>query len=115
MALPISASTVVVKAGHGPGPSEPAAEDDDVKMGGTEFGDVSHKRHYKVADPDEPGGKKDVEFADLAKGYEYGRTVVHISESDWNITKLETQKGFSIIGFVPFTSVGILLVLVFGS
>ena len=103
-AIAISASTVVVKQGHGLGSPE-AAEDEDVKMGGTEFGDVSHQRRYTVSDPAEPGGKRDVDFSELSKGYEYGRTVVHISESDWNVTKLETKKSFSILGFIPFSSV----------
>lgn len=65
---------------------------------------VKTARTYQVADDTAPGGKKDVDRDDLAKGYEYGRTAVHISESDHNVTKLETQAGLSIIGFIPWSS-----------
>lgn len=66
---------------------------------------VRNARTYQVLDEDAPGGKRDVERDDLAKGYEYGRTAVHISESDLNITKLETQAGLEIIGFIPWSTV----------
>jgi ATP-dependent DNA helicase 2 subunit 2 len=56
---------------------------------------------YQVDDPIYPGGKRDVERDDLAKGYVYGRTAVHISAAEENITKMETFKSFSIIGFIP--------------
>ena len=62
---------------------------------------VRNAYSYQVQDPEAPGGKKDVERDDLAKGYEYGRTAVHISESDINIVKLETEAAMEIIGFVP--------------
>ncbi|KAI9837987.1 MAG: ATP-dependent DNA helicase II subunit 2 [Sarea resinae] len=62
---------------------------------------VKNARTYQVPDKDAPGGKRDVEREDLAKGYEYGRTAVHISESDENVTKLETTAGLDIVGFVP--------------
>ncbi|KAI1313654.1 Ku70/Ku80 N-terminal alpha/beta domain-containing protein [Xylaria venustula] len=76
------------------------------------FSAVKDARAYKVNDPDAPGGKRDVDRDDLAKGYEYGRTAVHISESDYNITKIETTKSFSIVGFIyqekyePFLNMG---------
>lgn len=97
VARPLAASTVVVK-------SEQATQStqtlDDDPMDGVEFSAVKQARTYKVNDPDAPGGKRDVEFESLAKGYEYGRTAVHISESEYNITKLETEKSFSIVGFI---------------
>ena len=68
---------------------------------------VRHARTYQVIDEDAPGGKRDVSRDDLAKGYEYGRTAVHISESDLNVTKLETQAGLEVIGFVPWSTVSI--------
>jgi ATP-dependent DNA helicase 2 subunit 2 len=37
---------------------------------------------------------------ELEKGYEYGRTAVHIAESDLNVVKLETDPGLQLIGFV---------------
>lgn len=66
---------------------------------------VRSTRTYQVIDEEAPGGKRDVTRDDLAKGYEYGRTAVHISESDLNVTKIETQAGFEIIGFVPWSTV----------
>lgn len=96
LARPPTASTVVVKEEQA-GPSQAP---DDEQMDGAELTAVKQARTYKVNDPDAPGGKRDVEFESLAKGYEYGRTAVHISESDHNVTKLETQKSFKIIGFV---------------
>ncbi|PKK48560.1 hypothetical protein CI102_6263 [Trichoderma harzianum] len=96
LARPPTASTVVVKEEQA-GASQ---EVEDENMDGVELTAVKQARTYKVNDPDAPGGKRDVEFESLAKGYEYGRTAVHISESDHNVTKLETQKSFKIIGFV---------------
>ena len=66
---------------------------------------VHPSRTYQVVDESAAGGKRDVSRDDLAKGYEYGRTAVHISESDLNVTKLETQAGLEIIGFVPWAKV----------
>lgn len=61
---------------------------------------VRNARTYHVSDPSAPGGKREFEREELAKGYEYGRTAVHISESDENITKLETDAGLELIGFI---------------
>ncbi|KAM5351320.1 hypothetical protein ACJ41O_004043 [Fusarium nematophilum] len=103
LARPLTASTVVVKSEGGQGfESTQAVEGDE--MEGIEFSAVKQARSYKVNDPDAPGGKRDVEFDDLAKGFEYGRTAVHISESEHNITKIETQKSFSI--YEPFLNLG---------
>ncbi|KAL2752505.1 hypothetical protein ACRALDRAFT_1065627 [Sodiomyces alcalophilus JCM 7366] len=107
-AAPLSATTVVATAGQ----ATQSQTLDGHEMGGANFAAVKQARTYKVEDPDAPGGKRDVEFESLAKGYEYGRTAVHISESEWNITKLETTKSFTILGFVaaykyePFLSMG---------
>ncbi|TKA69171.1 hypothetical protein B0A49_04616 [Cryomyces minteri] len=62
---------------------------------------VKNARTYQISDEEAPGGKRDVEREELAKGYEYGRTAVHIAESDENVTTYETRKGLDIIGFVP--------------
>ncbi len=67
---------------------------------------VKNARTYQVIDEEAPGGKRDVDREELAKGYEYGRTAVHISESDENVTKLETKAALEIIGFVPMAKVG---------
>lgn len=61
---------------------------------------VKNARTYQVVDEEAPGGKKDVEYDELSKGYEYGRTAVHISEADRNVTTYETTAGMDIIGFV---------------
>ncbi|OJJ51346.1 hypothetical protein ASPZODRAFT_127412 [Penicilliopsis zonata CBS 506.65] len=61
---------------------------------------VRSLRTYQITDESAPGGKVDVERDDLAKGYEYGRTAVHISETDENITVLETFAALELIGFV---------------
>lgn len=99
LAKPIAASTVVLKSEQG---TQSTHTLEDEPMDGVGFSAVKQARSYKVNAPDAPGGKKDVEFESLAKGFEYGRTAVHISESEHNITKLETQKSFSIVGFIPW-------------
>lgn len=93
LARPPGASTVVDKT-----------EADEDAMEDVQFSAVKQARTYKVNDASAPGGKRDVEFETLAKGYEYGRTAVHISESEHNITKIETFKSFSILGFIPCSS-----------
>jgi len=101
VARPQPASTVVMKIESGPTQSTETVPGDEME-GIIEFSGVKQARTYKVNDPDAPGGKKDVEFETLAKGYEYGRTAVPISESEHNVTKLESTKGFSIVGFIPW-------------
>lgn len=61
---------------------------------------VRTSRTYQINDESAPGGKVDVEREDLAKGYEYGRTAVHISPAEENITNLETFAGLEIMGFI---------------
>jgi ATP-dependent DNA helicase 2 subunit 2 len=104
VARPQPASTVVMKNESGPTQSTETVAGDEME-GIIEFSGVKQARTYKVNDPDAPGGKKDVEFETLAKGYEYGRTAVPISESEHNVTKLESTKGFSIVGFIPWDKV----------
>lgn len=68
---------------------------------------VHNTRVYSIAESETPGGYKPIEREELAKGYQYGRTAVHISESDENITKLETNAGYDILGFIPKENVSI--------
>jgi ATP-dependent DNA helicase 2 subunit 2 len=68
---------------------------------------IRSMRTYHVEDESAPGGKIDVERDDLAKGYEYGRTAVHISETDENITILETYAGLELIGFIQSDQVSL--------
>ena len=63
-------------------------------------------RQYEVDDKDAEGGKRLVTVDELAKGYEYGRTAVHISESDFDITQFQAKAGLEILGFIPQDNVG---------
>ncbi|RCI14710.1 hypothetical protein L249_6454 [Ophiocordyceps polyrhachis-furcata BCC 54312] len=100
LARPLAATTVVFKSDQATGTQSTHTLEGDASEG-ADFASVKQARAYKVNDPDAPGGKRDVEFEKLARGYEYGRTAVYISESEHNITKLESQKSFSILGFIP--------------
>lgn len=83
--------------------------DEDTEMGGVPSTDglaaVKRPMRYTINDDSVPGGKRDVEREDLAKGYTYGRTAVPISTSEENVTRLETKACFTIVGFVPQESV----------
>jgi ATP-dependent DNA helicase 2 subunit 2 len=105
-ALPSSASSFVIRSDLSNGEAGISTLDDDVTMGGTSgpesgLAAVKTARTYKVNDESAPGGKRDVDRDELARGYEYGRTAVHIAESDENVTRLETVQSFTIIGFIP--------------
>ncbi|KAK8050583.1 Ku70/Ku80 N-terminal alpha/beta domain-containing protein [Apiospora phragmitis] len=95
-----AASNVVLQQNHATQSGDGGAMEG-VQSSGGDFAAVSAERTYKVNDPEAPQGKLEVKLEDLAKGYEYGRTAVHISDSEHNITKIETTKGFAIIGFIP--------------
>lgn len=66
---------------------------------------VRHNRSYYVQDDTVENGQREISRDDLARGYEYGRTAVHISESDENITTLETYPVMEIIGFIQSENV----------
>jgi ATP-dependent DNA helicase 2 subunit 2 len=106
VAKPPSASAFVLRTDSGgdqsksPGSVVADGEEDAQKNGNT-LTNVRSNYSYTVMDVDAPGGKKDVQRDELAKGYEYGRTVVPISESDENITKLESEAAMEIVGFIP--------------
>ena len=113
-AKPPSASSYVVRSSSTNG--EAITQSSSITIGGdTDMPDpppagsdltaVKSAFTYKVKDERAPGGKKDVLREDLAKGFAYGSTAVHISESDENVTKLETFQSFSIIGFIPWDKV----------
>jgi ATP-dependent DNA helicase 2 subunit 2 len=104
IAKPPTASAFVVRTdlGAAPGASTQssvtlAAEDH--PMDG-ELSAVRNQRVYQVDNLDEPGTKMNVEMDELEKGFEYGRTAVHVSEADANIVKLETSAGLDLMGFV---------------
>ncbi|KAJ5751735.1 hypothetical protein N7520_008652 [Penicillium odoratum] len=99
-AKPPTASSFVPRSGAEPG--QEASEQADGQAAGERdpLVTVRTSRTYQIDDESVPGGKADVERDDLAKGYEYGRTAVHISQTDENITTLETFAGLELIGFI---------------
>lgn len=107
-ATSFASSTPTLNRASGIQSSQTALGNSEVADGPSTGGDLSvvrSARTYKVNDASIPGGKRTVEREELAKGYEYGRTAVHLSESDENVTKLETTEGFEIVGFVPIDKV----------
>jgi len=102
VAKPPSASSFALRSGGGERADIAAGQS---TSGGEALTTVRSSRTYQINDESAPGGKVDVERDDLAKGYEYGRTAVHISQTDENITTLETFAGLEIIGFVHMDQV----------
>lgn len=106
VAKPPSASSYVLRAdlAGGEGTAESSATATGTQENQPEDGSILTSvrplRTYQVVDESAPGGKIDVERDDLAKGYEYGRTAVHIDATDENITTLETFAGLELIGFI---------------
>ncbi|KAF2850056.1 ATP-dependent DNA helicase-like protein II [Plenodomus tracheiphilus IPT5] len=66
----------------------------------TDLSAVRNQRLYQIDKPEAPDGKATVELEELERGYEYGRTAVHISESDMNCVKMETEQSLQLVGFV---------------
>lgn len=97
VAKPPSASSFAVRSGGQEAADTGAGQS---TSGGEALTTIRASRTYQINDESAPGGKVDVERDDLAKGYEYGRTAVHISQTDENITTLETFAGLEMIGFV---------------
>ncbi|KAF2030606.1 ATP-dependent DNA helicase-like protein II [Setomelanomma holmii] len=102
LAKPPTASSFAMRTDVGT--AGPSAQPSNIIVGEdhpmSDLSAVRNQRVYQVDNLDEPGTKKNVEQDELEKGFEYGRTAVHISESDMNVVKLETQAFLSIIGFV---------------
>lgn len=90
---PPSASSYVLKDGA---PSQQQNND-----GSDGLANVRNAYSYQIKDEEAASGWRDIPREELAKGYEYGRTAVHITESDENITKLETEQCYEILGFIP--------------
>lgn len=102
VAKPPSASQFVVRSNMAPGETQsqyhaqdgaPAPNQDDLAA-------VKNARTYQVPDEEAPGGKREVEQDELARGYNYGSTAVPIMESDRNVTDFESKQGIDIVGFV---------------
>jgi ATP-dependent DNA helicase 2 subunit 2 len=107
-AKPPSASSFAIRSDMAPGESSTQTSAtlqngnaDQMEVDGSGLTTVRNMRAYQVEDVEAPGGKKDVDAEELAKGYEYGRTAVAISQSDMNVVKLETTHCMDIVGFVP--------------
>ncbi|GIJ82859.1 ATP-dependent DNA helicase II subunit 2 [Aspergillus pseudoviridinutans] len=101
VAKPPSASSFVLRSDVGA--EEEQGESSEAPKSPPEGGSLTSVRNlrtYEVHDENAPGGKMDVEREELAKGYEYGRTAVHISETDENITTLETYAALELVGFI---------------
>ncbi|KAI9672756.1 MAG: ATP-dependent DNA helicase II subunit 2 [Alyxoria varia] len=98
-----SASSFVVRK---PGETDEVEKqpDGDIEMqdaAGDGMAPVRNERMYTVKDDNTAGGKREVKREDLAKGYEYGRTLVHLSASDESVTKFEGAAGLDVVGFIP--------------
>jgi ATP-dependent DNA helicase 2 subunit 2 len=105
LAKPPTASSFAIRTDLGSGSAAgPSAQSSNTIVGEdhpmTDLSAVRNQRVYQVENQEEPGMKKNVEMDELERGYEYGRTAVHISESDMNVVKLDTTQSLSLIGFV---------------
>lgn len=106
VAKPVSASSFVIRSGASGTASQQSshtiqADKDMLDNGGGDMAPVRTARFYEINNPDGANGRQTVEYEELAKGYEYGRTAVHVSKSDEDVTVFETVKKFEIVGFIP--------------
>lgn len=104
---PAAATTVTVKQDpSGTQSTHTLGEEmDGVEYGDPQFTSVKQHRTYKINDPGAPGGKRDVEFEELNRGWAYGSTPVHIPDSDKDLTSIGAVKSFSVVGFVSMSKV----------
>ena len=84
------------------GPSaDPDAMDQDGGPGAPDgLTGVKTEKHYEILDGPRKGEK--VPQSQLEKGYEYGRTAVHISDSDRSLLDLDSKASLQVIGFVEW-------------
>lgn len=103
VAKPPTASSFVVRTDLGglgdTQSSHTVVGDENIPMDG-QLSAVRNQRVYQVDNPEEPGEKMNVEPDDLERGFEYGRTAVHISESDANVVRLENDPSLQVVGFI---------------
>lgn len=104
---PAAATTVTMKSESAATQSTHTLDDemDGVEYDDPQFNSVKQHRTYKINDPSAPGGRRDVEFEELKRGWAYGSTAVYIPDSDQGMTSLEANKSFSIMGFVNMNKV----------
>ena len=109
VAKPPTASSFVPRSDTSETQEDPESVQSSVTVGatrdtqsgeGSDLTSVRFVRTYQIKDENAPGGRVEVERDELAKGYEYGRTAVHIDETDQNITTLEAPMAMDLIGFV---------------
>ncbi|OJJ79414.1 ATP-dependent DNA helicase 2 subunit KU80 [Aspergillus glaucus CBS 516.65] len=109
VAKPPTASSFVPRSDTSDSQEDPESAQSSATIGATQdtqsgessdLTSVRFVRTYQITDKNAPGGKVEVERDEFAKGYEYGRTAVHIDETDQNITALEAPMGMELIGFV---------------
>lgn len=105
IAKPPAASNHVVRSTMASNESQATVPFDNGEVDDSGLSLVRNVQTYQVKDESVPGGKRDVKREDLAKGYEYGRSAVPISESDQLVTKLETKPVLEIVGFIPIDNV----------
>jgi ATP-dependent DNA helicase 2 subunit 2 len=104
-----SAKQVVIRSGGGDGmdldetQETGTVRDDEADENG--LTSVRRARAFAVQNAEAPGGKIDVDKAELERGFEYGRTVVQIADTESNVMKLENEIGLQIVGFVDATKV----------
>lgn len=100
VAKPPSASQFVVRSNMAPGETQSQLAPADGEPSQDDLAAVKNARTYQVPDEEAPGGKREVEQEDLARGFNYGSTAVPIMESDRNVTDFESKQGIDIVGFV---------------
>ena len=97
---PPSASQFVVRSNMAPGETQPQLPSIDGQPGQDGLAAVKNARTYQVPDEEAPGGKREVEQEELARGFNYGSTAVPIMDSDRNVTDFESKQGIDVVGFV---------------
>ena len=111
IARPLTAHSFTIKSDMAPGDSSTQSsitingENARTAPAQESLAAVNTTRTYQITDESAPGGKRDVDRDELAKGYAYGRKAVPISETEENVTKFETTRSLEIIGFIPAENV----------
>ncbi|KAF2503180.1 putative Ku family DNA helicase [Lophium mytilinum] len=105
IARPVTAKTWFIKrdpaAEDGTQSTHTVAEDAGDGLNEEVLGGVKTQRVFQIQKEGETGSKIDVPQEELESGYAYGRTAVHIAETDKVILELDTLPSLDIIGFIP--------------
>ena len=105
IAKPPSSSAYAERVGgaNGAGTAESSAMAIDGANGNVDGNDLvalKTERMYEIVDGPEGEPKRVVPQSELVKGYTYGRTAVHISESDLSTLDMKTKTSLQILGFI---------------